>query len=157
MEGSGSTQLAATFLPPCHASRNCCSPISIWQLPSAVGVGVAAAAAALSLLASGRWPSNNVYNLFIRLLRTTTQKHREQQLAGVGVRVERGTGQRTGAHKKLRQRQRGIQVHVLSYMVCMDVQAHIYTNSYMYVAGCKGEGKFSGQEGGFNPLSATAA
>lgn len=40
----------------------------------------------------------------------------------------------------------------------MDVQAHIYTNSYMYVAGCEGEGgKFSGQEGGFNPLSATAA
>lgn len=102
-----------------------------------------------------------MYNLFIRLLRTTTQKHREQQLAGVGVRVgvglERGTGQRTGAHRKLRQRQRGIQVHVLSYMVCMDVQAHIYTNSYMYVAGCEGEGEFSGQEGGFNPLSATAA
>lgn len=122
MEGSGSTQLTATLHPP---SRNCCSPISIWQLPSAVGVGVAV----LSLLASGwRWPSNNVYNLFIRLLRTTTQKHREQQLAvGVRVRVkvERGTGQRTGAHKKLRQRQCGVQVHVLSYM-------YRYTGSYIY-------------------------
>lgn len=133
MEGSGSTQLAAMFLPPCHASRNCCSPISIWQLPSAVGVGVGVAAAALSLLASGwRWPSNNVYNLFIRLLRTTTQKHREQQLAGVGVGLERGTGQRTGAHRKLRQKQRGIQVHVLSYMYgCTG--SYIY--KFIYVCG----------------------
>lgn len=75
--------------------------------------------------------------------------------------LERGTGQRTGANRKLRQRQRGIQVHVLSYMYrCTG--SYIYT--FIYVCGRlegggggRGEGKFSGQEGGFNPLSATAA